>query len=368
MKAIIADIDGDYLIVVNSRGDFKKIYNHYPKCQVGEEIIIKESGFATFGSIFSSSKKALAIAACFLLMIIGSYGVYGYVNPVTYVTLDINPSVELCLNRYNLVLKVRGLNDDGNVIVGSGKEYRHTKLEKAFNMLFISAKESNYLNTDKNTVMLTVSNIKDSISPNIEKKLKEIAETELKTINEELQKTPRQEPGNGITSVESLDKPVLEEEKYVVIVENTTFEKHKEAKKKNISQGKLVLYDKLKKVKPDAALNHVKEASVAQIIKEIEKNDFEHTEKPVSKGKGQSDDKKQQFKDIKTLEKNIKNQLKDKRKDNKNLLKDEIKKDKDQMKNIMQDLTKKADKILKNESKLKKENIKNQKKDLKNNI
>lgn len=63
-----------------------------------------------------------------------------YVNPVTYVTLDINPSVELyALINFNLVLKVRGLNSD-NVIVGSGKEYRHTKLEKAFNMLFISAK------------------------------------------------------------------------------------------------------------------------------------------------------------------------------------------------------------------------------------
>jgi len=369
LKAIIVDFDGDYLIVANRRGDFKRIYNNYTGCQVGDEITIKDSGADSVRSMLSSisTRKALAIAVCFLLMIVTGYSVYGYINPVTFVTVDINPSVELSLNRYNLVMDVRGLNNEGNVIVGNGKEYRNMKLDKAVNMLLSRAMESNYLNMNTNTVMLTVSNVKDTISPNMKKQLKEMAKIGLKAINETTHITPSKKSGFESLGIESSDSTETKNGDPVIIVENTTFEKHQEAKKKNISQGKLVLYDKLKKVKPDAELNHVKEASVAQIIKEIEKINLEHTEKPVSKGKGQSDDKKQQFKDIKTLEKEIKGQLKDKRKDNKNLSKDEIKKTQDQMKNIIKDMTKEADKILKNESKLKKESIKDQKDALKNN-
>ena len=75
MKAIIVDFDGDYLIVANRRGDFKRIYNNYTGCQVGDEITIKDSGADSVRSMLSSisTRKALAIAVCFLLMIVTGY-------------------------------------------------------------------------------------------------------------------------------------------------------------------------------------------------------------------------------------------------------------------------------------------------------
>ncbi len=369
LKAIIVDIDDNYLIVANSRGDFMRIYNNYAGCQVGDEITIKNRRAAIFGSMLSSisGRKAMAIAACFLLMIVTSYIVYGYVNPVTYVAVDINPSVELSLNKYNLVLEARGLNDEGNAIVGDGREYRNVKLDKAFNMLLINASKSNYLNRNTNTVMLTVSNVKDSISPNIEKHLKEIAEKGLEIIDEKPKDTPNHNSELGSLGMENTDVTERKDGSLVVIVQSTTYEKHKEAKKKDVSQGKLVLYDKLKKVKPDAALKHVKEASVAQIMKEIEQINLEQKEKSIHKGNGKGDDKKQQFKDIKTMEKDMKNQLKDLRKDNKNQLKEEIKDTKDQLKNFIKNTKKKTDKDVKKELKIKKDIIKEQKEDFKYN-
>lgn len=360
LKAIIVDIDDNYLIVANSRGDFMRIYNNYAGCRVGDEITVKNSKKAIFRSILSSmpGRKALAVAACFLLMIVTGYSVYGHVNPVTYITVDINPSIELSLNRYNLVLEARGLNDEGNNIVGDGREYRNMKLDKAFNMLLFRAMESNYLNMNTNTVMLTVSNVNDSISPNIEQQLQGIAETDLKIIEKENKDTPNPYSGFESLGVESLKATEGKNGDLVVIVQNTTYEKHKEAKKMDISQGKLVLYDKLKNIKPDVALNHVKESSVAQIIKEIEQSNLEK-EKSLPKGKSNSNDKKQQMKDIKTLEKEIKNQLRHIEKHNKNLLKEEIKDAKDKLKNI-KDIKKETDKNLKKESKSKKESIKDQ--------
>ena len=57
MKAIVVDIDGDYLIVANSRGDFIRIYNDYPGCQVGDEITVRETKAGFFGSMLSSFAK-----------------------------------------------------------------------------------------------------------------------------------------------------------------------------------------------------------------------------------------------------------------------------------------------------------------------
>ena len=48
MKGIILDFDGKYVIVVTHKGDFKRIYNNYHGCQVGDEIEIKDS-FSVLG-------------------------------------------------------------------------------------------------------------------------------------------------------------------------------------------------------------------------------------------------------------------------------------------------------------------------------
>ncbi len=360
MKGIVVDFDGNYIIVANSKGDFKRIYNNYPGCQIGDEITIKESRTAFLEPMLSSAfaKRALAVAACFLIMIIGSYGVYGYVSPVTYVTVDINPSVEFSINRYDLVLKAYGLNDKGNSIVGDGREYKNMKLDAALNLLLVRAAEFNYLNKDTNTVMLTASNVKDSISPNIQKQLEEISKNGFQA------ETANTSGGEIKTEdVEAKNNNAAESAKsdLDIIVESTTFEKHQAAKKLNISQGKLVLYDKLKEVKPDISLKRVKETPVTQIIKELEQASNEQIKKFDQKGNDNIYNK-QQWKEIKTLKKNIKNQYKDIKKNNKFLPKEENKKNQEQLIKAIKDKIKQTEKDSKTRIKLNNRSNKGQKK------
>lgn len=350
MKGIILDFDGKYVIVVTHKGDFKRIYNNYHGCQVGDEIEIKDS---FFGSWISSNRKVLAIAACLLLVVIGCYGVSGFVTPNTYVTMDINPSVELSLNRYERVLEARGLNSDGAAIVKSNREFRNMKLKDALEILLTRAKESEYLRPNKNTVMLTVSNANDSISQDLENQLKDIAETKLNEIE--------------VAQVKTTD---TSKNNFTVIVENTTIEKRQEAKKLNISQGKLVLYDKLKKVKPDIAISHVKEASVTQLIREIEEyGPDKKTNTPKSKGNGKGNNLKQQMQDIKIMEKETKEDIKKREKDMKNQFKKihkELKNDKS--KKPEKDKMKDAEKIIKEVLKQERESIKQRRKEIKDKI
>lgn len=62
---------------------------------------------------FAKGGRIAAIAAClaFVACLIG--GVADFLRPMAYVGIDVNPSVELTLNRFDIVVGTHALNDDG---------------------------------------------------------------------------------------------------------------------------------------------------------------------------------------------------------------------------------------------------------------
>jgi len=356
MKAIIVDFDGNYLIVATKRGDFKRIYNNYPGCQVGDEIEVHRRKPFSFNSINSwvYSKKIMVGVACLLIMITASYSVVGYARPVTFVTMDINPSVELLLNRYDYVLKARGLDENGKTIVGDGRALRNVTLKSALSLLISRAKDFQYLNKEQNTVMITVSNINDHVSQT-EEQIKEI-------VTEEIASQTQSSQDNNTNAIEESSETKKENDNGLnVIVENTTIKKHREAKQMNISQGRLVLYEKLKEINPEATLNHIKEASVAQILHEIMEEKLVNYE-DIDKKEG--NDKRQSLQDVKVFEKGTKDQLKNLEKETKKYLKS-IEKDIGNRDKEVKEILKDVEKDLKEEFKQKRESLKEREKIIK---
>lgn len=73
-------------------------------------------------------KRLVAVAACFVLLAAIGFGGYTFLFETTSViSMDINPSVELELNRMGRVLRVTAYNDDGSVLLSGlnlkGKPY-----------------------------------------------------------------------------------------------------------------------------------------------------------------------------------------------------------------------------------------------------
>ena len=62
---------------------------------------------------FAKGGRIAAIAACLALVACLIGGVADFLRPVAYVGIDVNPSVELTLNRFNIVVGAHALNDDG---------------------------------------------------------------------------------------------------------------------------------------------------------------------------------------------------------------------------------------------------------------
>lgn len=62
---------------------------------------------------FAKGGRIAAIAACLALAVCLIGGVADFLRPMAYVGIDVNPSVELTLNRFDIVVGTHALNDDG---------------------------------------------------------------------------------------------------------------------------------------------------------------------------------------------------------------------------------------------------------------
>jgi len=111
MKAVILDTDKNEATVMTDDGDIIEIRNN--GYEIGQEIILhRRKKRASINRI-----TGIVAAAAAALVITGGIGGYTYYTPYGTVSLDVNPSIEYTINRFDRVLDVTGINDDGDDIL-----------------------------------------------------------------------------------------------------------------------------------------------------------------------------------------------------------------------------------------------------------
>lgn len=114
-------------------------------------------------------RTAAVLAAC-LVLLLGVVYYSGNLLTDTVISLDVNPSLEIQVNKKDLVLDVTPLNADGETILAGMNLYK-TDLDVAVNALIGSMVRNGYITELTNTILVSVSNkdtvkadqIKDSI-------------------------------------------------------------------------------------------------------------------------------------------------------------------------------------------------------------
>ena len=101
------------------------------------------------------------IAACLAVMLLGGGGLfYQQANAVaSVVSLDVNPSIELKVNRSERVLACTPLNEDAKAILadmGNGADLKGAKLDVAVNAIVGSLVRNGYLNSISSAIMISV--------------------------------------------------------------------------------------------------------------------------------------------------------------------------------------------------------------------
>lgn len=112
-KGIILEINNDKGIILTSSGEFKEIPVSNSQFDIGMEITYDERKKG------STAKYLFSVAAAAVLVLI-FFTTLNFLQPqnvVAYVTLDINPSLEIALNKENKVISVNPLNDDGKNLI-----------------------------------------------------------------------------------------------------------------------------------------------------------------------------------------------------------------------------------------------------------
>lgn len=120
------------------------------------------------GTVISMTTKKMAnrkwtslIAACLAVMLLGGGGVfYQRANAVaSVVSLDVNPSIELKVNRSEKVLSCTPLNEDAKSILadmGNGADLKGAKLDVAVNAIVGSLVRNGYLDSISSAIMISV--------------------------------------------------------------------------------------------------------------------------------------------------------------------------------------------------------------------
>lgn len=102
------------------------------------------------------SGRMLAALCAFFLLVTGIKGYSWLHTPVSYVSIDINPSIELALNRLDRVASVTAFNEDGETLV-RGLSLKGKKYTDAIDTLMASSGMERYLLNNEELVFTVAS-------------------------------------------------------------------------------------------------------------------------------------------------------------------------------------------------------------------
>lgn len=187
---------------------------------------------------FAMKKLLIAASTVVACAILGVGGYIYYNTPVNYVSLDINPSVELGINAFNSVVSVDGCNDDGELLIKESK-LSNLSLEEAIATLVNEADEQGFIAEDGSTV----------IAVTAESDNEETA-TELQSKSEE-----------GVNLTLSTKNMAA-----IVYADCSNLQLRTKAREMGISPGKYKLIEVLQLLDPSITVERYKNAKITDII------------------------------------------------------------------------------------------------------
>jgi hypothetical protein len=197
---VVMQLEKRHAFIMTNTGEFLKI-------KVGKQA-------PSIGEVYSGeiAKKVpiyrYASVAASLLFVLFFGGVsYAYYTPVTSVEVNINPSIELKLNRWERIIKSIPLNDDGVKVLNS-LDIKNMPINEGLNLIVEEAKKDNFINDNyiESGKVITVSVKENKLDKDInlsnfeEHVKKDNLTVEIKKFTEEVKEKPNKKGDDNIPS------------------------------------------------------------------------------------------------------------------------------------------------------------------------
>jgi hypothetical protein len=213
-KGVILEINDLYLTLLTPEGEFLRARKLQQDYQVGEEIhffpetlTVKEKKFI-FSFLNSFRAKTIALAATFMLIMAGLLPAYEDGQVYAYMSIDVNPSIELAVNDDLKVLHIKGYNPEGEEILRELKDWKKKDAAFVAEMILDEIEEEGFFKEKHDVVIATVhtKKAKESVDRKLEKKIAEIKNSAQEDLNfkvmeattEDRQKAQKQGVTTGI--------------------------------------------------------------------------------------------------------------------------------------------------------------------------
>lgn len=177
ITGVVFEINGTKAIVMKNDGTFETV-RAKKDWEKGDVITLNPN--------MNKWRPFYTVAAAFVLLIsLGITGYAGYYQETSLVSMDVNPSIELSLNRFERVIKINSKNKDGQMIIDQTK-IKNKRYNEALGLLFSNESMIKYMDSNAYVVFSVHSNKgkKDKI---LLSNLKSVANTYITKHNENIE-------------------------------------------------------------------------------------------------------------------------------------------------------------------------------------
>ncbi|MCO0600318.1 anti-sigma factor domain-containing protein [Peribacillus butanolivorans] len=301
-KGVILSINKRFVTLLTPEGEFLKTKRQERTYEVGEEITFspfKPKVTLSFSSFhLSFKKKAVLSVAAALLILFSILPSYSSEHVSAYMTIDVNPSIELEMNDQLEVLKLTGLNEDGKLVIDKLTNWKGKEIKTVTNRIVETTKQLGYLKGNKQIVVSTTLLDKDKkLDKNLKEEIKEISEqgnvsqTKMKVI--QATKTDRKQARKqGISTGKYVEKKLNEDkEKVKVNTREPATDKNVEGNTETLEEKRESQSNKNKSNQENEKVNNPSEKKEKTVIKDelTEKREM----KKQYKQKKETSDKKE---------------------------------------------------------------------------
>jgi hypothetical protein len=282
-KGMILELRGEVAIVLTPEGEFRSIKKRKQQTwQIGAEVDLPP---ASDSAPQLKRKKrvfipSIALAASLLLVVVSMFAFLPFVGDQTaiaYVNVDINPSVEISINKSLEVIDLVGLNQEGKQIISSMEGWLTEPLDQVTTNMIMIARHQGFL-TENQDVLVSTSFVDeqseglyiksvDLALEEVEKKVEQASEAAENQVNTSTDKETDQKTDHRTDQNQATDN-----KKNIAIKVHqlkTNKEIRNEAKEKGISSGKYSIYLKAVEQGVEIDLEEVAESSISQLAQKL---------------------------------------------------------------------------------------------------
>ncbi|WP_339149750.1 MULTISPECIES: anti-sigma factor domain-containing protein [unclassified Sutcliffiella] len=314
-KGIVLEVHDEHVTILTPEGEFLKSRKQKGQVDLGEEIVFfplhraEKERKGKLSSIFRAKWAVISVLTAIILAF-SLYPKYTSNQVYAYVSVDVNPSVELGVNKDMKVISIEAYNEEGKDIIKQLVEWENKDLTKVSSQMFDIFREKGYLTENSEVLIASVltheknegwNSLMQSKITSISEKIQQdkVSITTLETTTQERSDAIKEglSPGKYIQKEQKTDLVDSEDTSQTEIVPSIPMN-HKPHNIKQVN-SKENFADELQVEK-----NMSKEAKELKELKEVRKEERkEHKEHRKQEQKEIREQQKQEHKELKEHQK-----------------------------------------------------------------